>query len=66
MANIMDYLDWRADVPFSLDPYNEVDNLVFSTLAYIDFDGVVPGLEKDRPMSIHEVCGRYWRKHTRT
>ena len=53
MANIMDYLDWRADVPFSLDPYNEVDNLVFSTLAYIDFDGVVPGLEKDRPMSIH-------------
>ena len=66
MANIMDYLDWRADVPFSLDPYNEVDNLVFSTLAYIDFDGVVPGLEKDRPMSIHEVCGRYWRKRTRT
>lgn len=65
MANIMDYLDWRADVPFSLDPYNEVDNLVFSTLAYIDFDGVVPGLEKDRPMSIHEVCGRYWRKHTK-
>lgn len=65
MANIMDYLDWRADVPFSVDQYNEVDNLVFSTMAYIDFDGVVPGLEKDRPMSIHEVNERYWRRHSK-
>ena len=65
MANIMDYLDWRADVPFSADPYNEVDNLIFSTMAYIDFDGVVPGLEKDKPLSIHEVNGRYWRKHSK-
>jgi hypothetical protein len=64
MANIMDYLDWRADIPFSVDPYNEVDNLVFSTMAYIDFDGVVPGLEKDRLLSVCEVNARYWRKHT--
>ncbi|MDD6551580.1 MAG: DUF2974 domain-containing protein [Lachnospiraceae bacterium] len=64
MANIMDYLDWRADIPFSVDPYNEVDNLIFSTMAYIDFDGVVPGLEKDRPLSVREVNSRYWRKHS--
>lgn len=60
----MDYLDWRADIPFSVDPYNEVDNLVFSTMAYIDFDGVVPGLEKDMLLSVREVNARYWRKHT--
>ena len=64
MANIMDYLDWRADIPFSVDPYNEVDNLVFSTMAYIDFDGVVPGLDRDNPLSVHEVNERYWRRHS--
>ena len=64
MANIMDYLDWRADIPFSVDPYNEVDNLVFSTRAYIDFDGVVPGLDRDRPLSVREVNERYWKKHS--
>ena len=26
--DIFDYLAWRADVPFSVDPFNEVDNLI--------------------------------------
>ncbi|MBQ6019413.1 MAG: DUF2974 domain-containing protein [Clostridia bacterium] len=41
MANIFDYLTWRADVPFAVDPFNEADNLVLSMLAYTDFGGVV-------------------------
>ena len=28
MANLFDYLEWRGDVPFSADPFNEVDNLM--------------------------------------
>ena len=43
MANIMDYLDWRGDVPFSVDPFNEVDGLVLSEVSYVDFGGIVPG-----------------------
>ena len=42
MANIFDYLDWRADVPFSAAPFNEVDNLILAKLAYTDFSGIVP------------------------
>ena len=42
MANIFDYLDWRGDIPFSVDPFNEVDNLVLAELAYVDFAGIVP------------------------
>ena len=42
MANIFDYLEWRSDVPFSCDPFNEVDNLVLAQLAYTDFDGCIP------------------------
>jgi hypothetical protein len=41
MNNILDYLEWRGDLSFEQDPFNEVDNLILSTLAYIDFDGIV-------------------------
>ena len=42
MSNIFDYLEWRGDVPFDEDPFNEVDNLVLSELAYVSFEGIVP------------------------
>lgn len=42
MYNIRDYLKWRGDLSFEQDGFNEVDNLILSTLAYIEFDGVVP------------------------
>ena len=28
MANIMDYLDWRGDLPLTVSPFNEVDGLI--------------------------------------
>lgn len=41
MANMMDYLAWRGDIAFTAAPFNEVDNLILSTIAYIDFDGIL-------------------------
>ena len=41
MANILEYLDWRGDVPFSVDPFNDVDNLILSEIAYTDFEGIL-------------------------
>ena len=38
------YLKWRGDLPFNILPPNEVDALIFSTLSYIRFDGVVSDL----------------------
>ncbi len=38
MANIMDYLEWRGDLTVKQTPFNSVDNLILSTLAYIDFE----------------------------
>ena len=43
MANIMDYLKWRGDIPFTLMPLNEVDNLILATLSYVNLDEIVPG-----------------------
>ena len=34
---LLDYLQWRNDVPLSISPFNEVDNVIFSYLSYIDF-----------------------------
>ena len=34
---LLDYLKWRNDVPLSVSPFNEVDNVIFSYLSYIDF-----------------------------
>ena len=33
MADMLDYLDWRGDIPFSADPFNEVDSLILSDCA---------------------------------
>ena len=41
MANIIDYLIWRGDIPFSVDPFNEVDALVLCQFEYIKLDGIV-------------------------
>ena len=41
MANIIDYVLWRGDIPFEQVPMGEVDALVLSYLAYMPYDGLV-------------------------
>jgi hypothetical protein len=55
MATVSDYLDWSGDISFSDDPFNEVDNVLLSLIAYVDFEGV---LDEEKGMSIGEVCRR--------
>jgi hypothetical protein len=43
MANIFDYLLWRGDLTFDHSPFNPVDNIILSQLAYLPLDGIVPG-----------------------
>ena len=42
MDTILDYLDWRGDVPFSVSPFNEVDNYIVAKIGCCNFDGIVP------------------------
>lgn len=42
MNNIFGYLCWRGDLSLSQSDFNEVDNLVLSTLCYLDFEEIVP------------------------
>ncbi len=61
MANIFDYLDWRSDLLLSYDPFNDIDNLVLSELAYVDFEGVL-GLEDQK---VNEVAKKYFEIHSK-
>ena len=63
MATVFDYLDWRGDVPFSADPFQEVDNLVLAELAYTDFRGIVPSDGKG--ITLQEASQSYFRTHSR-
>ena len=39
--NILDYVDFRGDLTFAERPFNEVDNLVFSELSYVEMDDFI-------------------------
>ena len=58
-----DYLYWRGDLSFEQDPFNEVDNLILSQLAYVDFDEIVSD-QREVKIGIGEVCKTYWEMHT--
>ena len=50
MPNVFDYLEWRCDIPFASDPFNDVDNLILAELSYAHFDGAVPADGKRTPL----------------
>ncbi len=56
--NIFDYLEMRGDLTFSERPFNEIDNLVFSVLAYLDMNEIVTD-EFVFDVSLKKLCKRY-------
>ena len=65
MANIMDYMDWRGDLSFEADEFNEVDNLILAQLAYVDFeDRYCRGNAPAVPLK--EASGQFWKRMIKT
>lgn len=60
MGNIMDYLDWRGDIRLEHSPFNEVDNLILSQLAYVNLDYIVPVKWTNLSITIQEAADRYF------
>lgn len=63
MPNILDYIDWRGDLRFAEAPFCEVDNLIFSWLAYVDFGGVLSGDGPAQSIPLAEAGRRYAATH---
>ena len=57
MGTILDYLREYGDYSLEEKPFSDVDSLVISQLAYLKFDGIVPGPEEKRPpVSLQEIA----------
>jgi len=59
MANFMDYLDWRGDLTVKQSPFNIVDNLILSTLVYIDFEQTGFDLSGRNSVTIKEAGEKF-------
>ena len=58
---LMDYLKWRNDVSLRAAPFNEIDNVILSYLAYADFGELLH--EQKRHVSIETCLKRFCEKH---
>ena len=58
---LMDYLKWRNDVSLRAAPFNEIDNVILSYLAYADFGELLQ--EEKRRVSIETCWKRFCKKH---
>lgn len=58
---LMDYLKWRNDVSLKAAPFNEIDNVLLSYLAYVDFGELLH--EPKRRVSIETCFKRFCKKH---
>ena len=56
MANILDYIEWRGDLPFNQSPFNEIDNLILSRVSYFSFDEIISDGEE---ITIKEAYKRF-------
>lgn len=55
MANIIDYIKWRGDLPFSVSPVCELDAALFCHIAYWNMDGIVSE-NIGTAMTLKELC----------
>lgn len=58
---LFDYLKWRNDVSLRAAPFNEIDNVLLSYLAYADFGELLH--EPKRHVSIETCFKRFCEKH---
>ena len=58
--NMVDYIAWRGDISFEERGINDIDNLIFSELAYMDLDHFYAGKD-DLSMTVAEIYDVYTR-----
>lgn len=57
--DIYTYLKFRGDLDLKNYPLNEVDALIFSELAYIQFEDIVPTVEEGGSIALAEAASKY-------
>lgn len=57
MKNLIDYIDEFGNIRFSQKEFNEIDNLIFSQLAYTDYKGII---DYEGSLSLMETAKRFF------
>lgn len=60
VANAIDYIDWRGDITFDKSPFNEVDALLITQLAMIDFEGIVPDPDDGGSVTLKDAASLFF------
>lgn len=63
MANVIDYLKWRGDITFEQVKLGEVDNLLLSLLAFVDFTGIVSHDPTAQPVTLKQAAMQFFFEH---
>lgn len=63
MANFYHYLEWRGDLSFDASPFNEVDALILTWLAYADLKEIVPNAPDAQGILIKEAANVFFATH---
>ena len=63
MGTIMDYSDWRGDLSFAKDPFNDIDALILALLSYLPFKDIVPGVDSNKGISLKDTSIQYFAKN---
>lgn len=61
MANILDYIKEQGHLTFDLSPLNEVDNLIFSEISYLNFADIVQDVSTDE-IILKDAAHLYFKK----
>ncbi|NBK97427.1 MAG: DUF2974 domain-containing protein [Erysipelotrichia bacterium] len=59
MENMLSYLHWRNDITFQERAFNEVDALILSQLAYVEWEGIVGS----DPITLEKACQKFYVLH---
>ncbi|MDO4305354.1 MAG: DUF2974 domain-containing protein [Eubacteriales bacterium] len=63
MGNMLDYIQWRGDLSFAQSPFNEVDNLILSSLSYLNLDGMEEVYGRNA-LALPELAEAFFARHS--
>ena len=55
MADCFEYLDWRGDLSFAADPFNEIDGMLLSRISYMPFELI----GESGAITVGEACEKF-------
>lgn len=59
---LLDYLKWRNDISLKISPFNDIDNVILSCLAYIDFGEFFAN--SDESYTLEEIFELFCKNHS--